>query len=508
SVGLFFRALRYYDLIAAFGDVPWIEHATTDTSNSVLYGPRTSRDTVAQHVLNDLIWAEQNIKVGGDGVNTINQNCVQFLIGRFGLFEGTWRKYHNLPNANTYLNACVTYSQKLLTALGSTTASIMSSYDDVYNTRGLVGKPGIILAKQYLPVNYTGPGNNGSNHQSVRYCGSNSAAWTGDVTKSAVESYLCSDGRPISTSTVYKGDDSMYSAFKNRDRRLYYTVIPPYRIKYKTPSITSVNGGYSDTVWVYDSNPEWAYYIHYMNDSLKSINKRLPLQGFSIDMASGDVIPNIPHFTQYTNALSSPTGKAVANVANYTGYYYWKLYNRLPLTDGSNLGSTNDAPVFRLEEVMLNYAEAQYELDAFTQAIADQTINVLRQRANPTNWPAMKMNVDQIDGSFDTNRDADVDPVLWEIRRERRIELFGDGFRFNDIKRWAKSSYMLGQAMGVKVKNATYGGKLTILGGTATGYVIFQPVASGWKDAYYLEPVPSGEILLNPNLVQNPGYTQ
>src|SRR5678816_2786730 len=178
SIGLFFRALRYYDLLASFGDVPWIEHATSDTSSSVLYGPRTPRDSVAQHILNDLGWAEENIKVGGDGPNTINRNCVQFLISRFGLFEGTWRKYHKLPNATTYLNASVAYSQKLLTTLGSSTASIMTSYDDVYNTRGLVGKPGIILAKQYLPVAYTGPGNNGSNHQSVRYCGSNSASWT------------------------------------------------------------------------------------------------------------------------------------------------------------------------------------------------------------------------------------------------------------------------------------------------------------------------------------------
>jgi len=180
----------------------------------------------------------------------------------------------------------------------------------------------------------------------------------------------------------------------------------------------------------------------------------------------------------------------------------------MALTDGSNLGSTNDAPVFRLEEVMLNYAEAQFESGAFTQTIADQTINVLRQRANPTNWPSMKMDISRIDGSFDTRRDADVDPILWEIRRERRIELFGDGFRFNDIKRWSKASYMVGQAQGVKVKNSDYGGKLTILGGSATGYVIFQPAAIGWKDAYYLEPVPSGEILLNPKLGQNPGYPQ
>src|SRR5215831_6083253 len=100
SVGYFFRALRYYDLIAAFGDVPWMEHAISDTDKTVLFGPRTSRDTVAQNILNNLIWAESHIYPAGEGgnTNTINQNCVQFLISRFGLFEGTWRKYHGLSN--------------------------------------------------------------------------------------------------------------------------------------------------------------------------------------------------------------------------------------------------------------------------------------------------------------------------------------------------------------------------------------------------------------------------
>lgn len=510
SVGYFFRALRYYDMIAAFQDVPWIEHATTDTSKAALYGPRTSRDTVAANMLSNLIWAEANIKTAGDGANTINKKCIQFLISRFGLFEGTWRKYHKLQDATIYLNACVTYSEKLLGANAGdmTLGSLMSSYDDVYNTQGLAGKPGIILAKQYLPANYTGTGGNGSNHQTVRYCGSNSLSWVGDVTKNAVESYLCTDGKPISTSSVYLKDDSMYSAFKNRDRRLYYTVVPPYRIKYKNPNVTSSTGA-SDTLWTYDSNPDWGYFIHYMNDTLQSVNKHLPLQSYSTDltMKSGSIIPNIPHFTLYANTLSSPTGQVVANVANYLGYYYWKLYNRLPLTDGTNLGSVNDCPVFRLEEVMLNYAEAQYELGAFTQGIADHTINILRQRANPNKWPAMQMIVSNIDGSFDTNRDPDVDPVLWEIRRERRIEMFGDGFRFNDLKRWSKGSYLLGQKLGVRVTNATYGNKLSINGAIATGYVQYQPATSGWSDKYYLEPVPTQEISLNLALApNNPGY--
>ena len=46
------------------------------------------------------------------------------------------------------------------------------------------------------------------------------------------------------------------------------------------------------------------------------------------------------------------------------------------------------------------------------------------------------MDVSQVDANFDPNRDPRVDPVLWEIRRERMIELMGEGFGFYDVRRW------------------------------------------------------------------------
>ncbi len=127
SVGYFFRALRYYDMIAAFGDVTWVDHALNINDTTELYSERTPRDVVANHVLDDLKWAEAHIKTDGDGVNTINVHVVRALISRFGLFEGTWRKYHGLNDANTYLQACTDASQKLMTSF----PTIMSCYDDV-----------------------------------------------------------------------------------------------------------------------------------------------------------------------------------------------------------------------------------------------------------------------------------------------------------------------------------------------------------------------------------------
>lgn len=51
------------------------------------------------------------------------------------------------------------------------------------------------------------------------------------------------------------------------------------------------------------------------------------------------------------------------------------------------------------------------------------TINKLRRQFAKI----ADMDVDAINSSFDPNRDPDVDPVLWEIRRERMVELMGEG---------------------------------------------------------------------------------
>jgi hypothetical protein len=237
-----------------------------------------------------------------------------------------------------------------------------------------------------------------------------------------------------------------------------------------------------------------------MNALPGNTNKKLPLQSQSPSMQLGNTIPDIPHFSTYTNALSNmPTVLSIPQVVSRLGYYYWKYYNRLPQDNGTN--NTADCAIFRIEEVMLNYAEASFELGSFTQGIADQTINKLRVRANVT-----AMNVASIDASFDLKRDPTVAPVLWEIRRERRVELFGDGFRFNDLKRWAKGTYMNQYALGVKIKKTDYANKVTIDGAGASGYVKFFNAATGWNDKFYLEPIPMQEIVINPRLSQNPGW--
>lgn len=114
---------------------------------------------------------------------------------------------------------------------------------------------------------------------------------------------------------------------------------------------------------------------------------------------------------------------------------------------GSNT-NTNDAPVIRYAEVLLNWIEAKAELGEVTQDDIDRSINQLRRRPldETAKSKGLKNTVDMklsdITASFDPARDADVDPLVWEIRRERRMEMFFEPSRLHDIKRWNKLEYM------------------------------------------------------------------
>jgi len=140
-----------------------------------------------------------------------------------------------------------------------------------------------------------------------------------------------------------------------------------------------------------------------------------------------------------------------------TGFLCWKF---LPYDANQKdliyLGSTNvtDAPILRLGEILLNYAEAKAELGEFDQVAADKSINVLRNRSikkNNVGNPLPKLPRMIVSGNDvfangikieDPDRDLSVNPLLWEIRRERAVELLFEGFRRDDLKRWKKFEYL------------------------------------------------------------------
>lgn len=220
----------------------------------------------------------------------------------------------------------------------------------------------------------------------------------------------------------------------------------------------------------------------------------------------------------------------------YTGYDILKFTLDNKTLDYSAL-NTNSIPIFRYAEVLLNYAEAKTELGAFTSTDWALTIQALRQRAGITNAPYPTT----ADTYLQSTYFPDIsDPVLLEIRRERGIELFSEGLRFDDIKRWKEGPMMslpdLGMYVpamntyyatnGDGVKNVDFVSQaptpavpgvvyylvplatVNLTNGTYGNihWLVNYDTQRQWNDKYYYYPIPNSEIVLNPKLTQNPGW--
>lgn len=152
--------------------------------------------------------------------------------------------------------------------------------------------------------------------------------------------------------------------------------------------------------------------------------------------------------TFYTFPLSKSSTMVYADkFISRTGASYYANQGNLPTQWGSSL-NVNDAPVVRYAEVLLNWIEAKAELNegGVTQNDIDLSINAIRNRpldAEATaNGVTKTASMQLASLPDDPDRDSDVSALLWEIRRERRMEFLFEHTRLLDIKRWKKISYM------------------------------------------------------------------
>lgn len=510
AVGYFFYSFWYIELIDRFGDVPLVDIVLEENSKEA-YGPRMDRKEVVAKILERLKWAEEHIGdfSSRDGKNTINADCIRAVISRFCLREATWRKYHNMDGAEALFNECIRASEILMNSYPNlyygTDVQPGAGYGEMWTTEDLGSVPGIILYKSIVKDINPVQGGCYVEHTASHYV---------EMNQNTVDLYLMKNGKPIANATSgYHGDKTMYATFRDRDPRLYHTVMPPYKV---VPNGANKPKENNKATWGYTDNPQDREYIDIMGANYTCSNpgygmKRLPAQNWSASL-----VPEIPNIG---------TGSFVTC---RSGYYVWKLYCNWETNFNNGALNLSDRPIFKIEEVLLNYAEAKAELGAFDQTVADRTINKLRDRAG-----VAKMNVSDIDDSFDPQRPLyypsgntngiKVPALLWEVRRERIIELMGEGFGHYDVRRWRMAPYFLNRAAkGIWVtkkfaasKNMTLYNPQTGLsdglnGSMTEGYLFLfnDPIkeGKGWLDKYYLYQVPTNQILLNPQLSQNPGW--
>ena len=195
-----------------------------------------------------------------------------------------------------------------------------------------------------------------------------------------------------------------------------------------------------------------------------------------------------------SDPMQSLSGYGVRKFINPLMEYYYCV---------TDYQSYVNAPLFWLSKVALDYAEARAELGKLDDTDMNKTLNKLYARAGlPTQTVA------SLSAMNDPANNMGVSSLLWEIRRCRRCELMFDGFRYWDLVRWHKLDLL----------DTTQHPDIN-LGANATpaladhpisnvdGYICsFPDYSRKFSEREYLAPLGSGQIALNPNLKQNPGW--
>jgi hypothetical protein len=376
GIGRFFRAMEYAELARVYGDVPYYDREIADTELNELYKNRTSRDSVMDHVYDDLEFAMNNVRLD-DGDQKVNRYIVAAFASRLMLHEATWQKYYykNNEKAKKYLEFAIKAADNVMS---SGKYDIVTDFRSLFTNEDLKGNKDCILYRHYgAAVSVT--------HSIASYCNMLGGATdqNGNANLDVVKSFICADGKPWTSSTLENAN------------------------KFDVP----------DLVTTRDPRFEATFYDH--------ATTKAPASGlYTCKFIAREAI----------RVVTSGSGETLQ--PQYTGS-----------------ANTNDYPVMRYAEVLLNWIEAKAELAtlggfAVTQGDIDASINKIRLR--PLDQAAKDKGIKQtapmyladIDENFDANRDKDVSPLIWEIRRERRMEFFFERSRLIDLRRWHKLDYM------------------------------------------------------------------
>ena len=448
---LFFRALFYFNRLKNFGNLPWIDKPLTNLDTQELFQGRQSRNVIVDHILDDLDKAIQYLPSNGSAeAFRVNKEIAMLFQSRVALYEGTWEKYHS----GTPFGVSGQDGSKYLQKAASAAKSLIDNPQGYHlDNMGAAGG----YWKLFNQVDYSGSSEvmlwrkfDNSLGLSQRWYLFVPIALQRGITKSLVDDYLCTDGKPIAVSPLYKGDDSLSHVVANRDPRLQQTIFVP---------------------------------------------------GTTITTDRPNGAPNVIFQTpDFTNSANVPTG-----------YELFKGHNTDATQQVEN--STQGLIYFRFAEVLLNFAEAKAELGTLTQGDLDISINLLRNRVGMSH---LLMGVITPDPHWEF---PGLSPIINEVRRERRVELACEGFRHDDIFRWAAANTLIvnWQPKGAKLKQwatqftaETLNKYPTDVNGYIEPFKNISSMANGYQfktDRDYLWPIPNDQLVLNPKLgPNNPGW--
>ena len=545
----FFRAWQYFKLLKTYGGVPIADHSL-DLTDPTLQAPRNSRYEVANFIINDLkeavklLTKEKDIPDADKG--KISKEAAQSFLARVALYEGTWEKYvpsigydldgdgtnsgagtakpEGYPSVTELLTLAKTMSKDVITEAETGTFKLWNECDSLsyyylfniddaegnipnFKGKGKATNKEFIIYRKY-DFNIAKPNKNISHTVIVGLATS--------ISQQFGESFLCRNGLPIRI--CYTGN--MANAQNNPQFEGYKTFVGEYRNRdYRFISCTYI--------------PDRTFWSSRVEDGrqLTATGKPYPDPVFP----QNDEVYN-PGDPAYSSSCGvfKPTLRNNSTASGYGSRKY--------LIEGANRPSNTesaDYPNLRLAEVHCIYAEATCELNGGNISDEDLDFSINKNRARARVAPLTNALIANVwdAGYWDYEQNKTVCKkmnMLDEIRRERACELFGDGHRMDDLKRWGIAHinlvgqklghYVLGSAYETeKANSAQYFGepcyypekyplRYGIYEGTGKNdpdygrSIANDPTTLNFIQRDYLTPLPLDQMRLNTNLKQNPGW--
>ena len=545
----FFRAWQYFKLLKTYGGVPIADHSL-DLTDPTLQAPRNSRYEVANFIINDLkeavklLTKEKDIPDADKG--KISKEAAQSFLARVALYEGTWEKYvpsigydldgdgtnsgagtakpEGYPSVTELLTLAKTMSKDVITEAETGTFKLWNECDSLsyyylfniddaegnipnFKGKGKATNKEFIIYRKY-DFNIAKPNKNISHTVIVGLATS--------ISQQFGESFLCRNGLPIRIS--YTGN--MANAQNNPQFEGYKTFVGEYRNRdYRFISCTYI--------------PDRTFWSSRVEDGrqLTATGKPYPDPVFP----QNDEVYN-PGDPAYSSSCGvfKPTLRNNSTASGYGSRKY--------LIEGANRPSNTesaDYPNLRLAEVHCIYAEATCELNGGNISDEDLDFSINKNRARARVAPLTNALIANVwdAGYWDYEQNKTVCKkmnMLDEIRRERACELFGEGHRMDDLKRWGIAHinlvgqklghYVLGTAYETeKANSAQYFGepcyypekyplRYGIYEGTGKNdpdygrSIANDPTTLNFIQRDYLTPLPLDRMRLNTNLKQNPGW--
>ncbi|MEG0468145.1 MAG: RagB/SusD family nutrient uptake outer membrane protein [Mucinivorans sp.] len=469
----FFRALEYFNKIKRYGDVPWYDKDLNTDNTEELFKARDSRSFITGKIIEDLEWAGANMKLKSEVTpGRLHSMAAYQLLARVCLHEATYAKYHGTPGAD---------ANALFEKAAATAKLIMD-------------KGGFAIVKQDMAKDYQWVIKDPSwkNVKGVNY-----------------------DGATLHT--------YYYSLFNQVDlnshresvlHRIYINNI----LMHNTPRVLAewslgMSKDLADTYLCADGLPIAISPLYAGDDSIS-------LEVLNRDGRMRQTFLNKTIMSNYDKGKIGATAYSSVNPNTVPGGYSNIKYGHPDQIYHEPAGCELDFMIMRYAEVLLVYAEAKAELGQCDQGVLDATINVLRDRAE---MAPLSVAV----GFDDPTQDYGypISPLLREIRRERRVELAIDGFRYDDIMRWKAAKTLLSNPkviLGIPVNDFvakqyapnTFGPgavnliKIKSIRGNDIEVIRPYPGLTNysWNDRSYLHPIPQDQLRINTKLVQNKGW--